>query len=106
MRKIKKGDDVIILAGRSKGKRGKVLRIVEHGQKAFVEGVNLVKKHVKPNPDKQIKGGITERESPIAIANVAIYNPITKRGDRVGFKVLESGKKVRYFKSTNELVEI
>ena len=106
MRKIKKDDEVIILAGKSKGVRGKVLRIVQKGTKAVVEGASLIKKHVKPNPNTNTQGGIIEREAPIDISNVAIYNPISKKADRVGIKKLEDGKKVRYFKSNDELIDI
>ena len=106
MRKIKKGDEVIILAGKSKGVHGKVLTIVAEGTKAIVEGANLIKKHVKPNPNTNTQGGIIEREAPIAISNIAIYNPVSKKGDRVAIKKLEDGKKVRYFKSNDELIDI
>ena len=106
MHKIKKGDEVIVLTGKSKGLRGKVLRVVAEGKRAVVEGVNLVKKHVKPNPNTNTQGGIIEREAALDISNIAIYNPVTKKADRVGFKVLDDGKKVRCFKSNGELVEI
>lgn len=106
MRKIKKGDEVIILTGKSKGVYGKVLRTLEKGMKVVVEGANLIKKHIKPNPNTNTKGGIFEREAPIHISNVAIYNLGTKKADRVIFKVLNDGKKVRCFKSNGELVEI
>jgi len=106
MHKIKKGDEVIVLTGKSKGLRGKVLRVVAEGKRVVVEGVNLVKKHVKPNPNTNTQGGIIEREAALDISNIAIYNPVTKKADRVGFKVLDDGKKVRCFKSNGELVEI
>ena len=106
MRKIKKDDEVIILTGKSKGVRGKVLRIAADGAKAIVEGANLIKKHVKPDPNTNTQGGIIEREAPLDISNIAIYNPITKKADKVGFKFLDSGKRVRYFKSNGELVDI
>jgi len=106
MHKIKKGDEVIVLTGKSKGLRGKVLRVVAEGKRAVVEGVNLVKKHVKPNPNTNTQGGIIKREAALDISNIAIYNPVTKKADRVGFKVLDDGKKVRCFKSNGELVEI
>lgn len=105
MRKIKKGDEVIILKGKSKRAHGKVLAVVDDGQRVLVEGANLVKKHVKPNPNANQPGGIIEREASIAIANVALYNPVTKKADRVGIRILDNGKKTRYFKSTGELVE-
>jgi large subunit ribosomal protein L24 len=106
MRKIKKGDEVIILAGKSKGVRGKVLRTLEQGARVMVEGANMIKKHVKPNPNTNTQGGIIEREAPLHISNVAIYNQVTKKADRVVFKVLQDGKKVRCFKSSGELIEI
>ena len=106
MRKIIKGDEVIILTGKSKGLRGKVLRVVASGTRAIVEGANLIKKHVKPDPNTNTQGGILEREAPLNMSNIAIYNPITKKADRVAFKFLEDGKKVRYFKSNDELVDI
>lgn len=106
MRKIKKGDEVIILTGKSKGLHGKVLRTLEKGVKVVVEGANLIKKHVKPNPNTNTPGGIVEREAALHISNVAIYNLGTKKADRVVFKVLNDGKKVRCFKSNGELVEI
>jgi len=106
MHKIKKGDEVIVLTGKSKGLRGKVLRVVAEGKRVVVEGVNLVKKHVKPNPNTNTQGGIIKREAALDISNIAIYNPVTKKADRVGFKVLDDGKKVRCFKSNGELVEI
>ena len=106
MRKIKKGDEVIILTGKSKGARGKVLRVLEKGCRVVVEGANMIKKHVKPNPNTDTKGGIVERESSLHISNVAIYNPVTKKADRVKFKTLDDGKKTRCFKSNNELIEI
>ncbi|CAL7959380.1 50S ribosomal subunit protein L24 [Gammaproteobacteria bacterium] len=106
MRKIKKGDEVIILTGKSKGVCGKVLRTLEKGARVMVEGANMIKKHVKPNPNTNTQGGIIEREAPLHISNVAIYNQGTKKADRVVFKVLQDGKKVRCFKSNGELVEI
>lgn len=106
MNKIKKGDEVTILAGKSKNLRGKVLSVTSGGTKVLVEGANLIKKHVKPNPNTNTQGGIVEREAPLSISNVAIYNPVTKKADRVGFKVLENGKKVRYFKSNGELIDL
>ncbi len=104
MRKIRKGDEVIAIAGRDKGKRGTVLRVLE--DKLVVEGVNVVKRHVRPNPNRGETGGIIEKEAPIEISNVALFNPITKRGDRVGVRVLEDGRKVRFFKSNGEVVDV
>jgi large subunit ribosomal protein L24 len=105
MRKIKKGDEVIILKGKSKGVHGKVIAVVNAGERVLVEGANLQKKCIKPDPRNNQQGGIIEREAPLAIANVAVFNPVTKKADRVGFKTLDDGKKVRYFKSSGELVE-
>jgi large subunit ribosomal protein L24 len=106
MSKIKKGDEVVMLAGKDKAARGKVLRVVEKGSRVVVEGVNLVKKHVKPNPNTNTPGGIVDREAAIHISNVAIYNPHTKKKDRVVFKILKDGKKVRCFKSNGELIDV
>ena len=106
MRKIKKGDEVIILSGKSKGMRGKILKVISDGSKVVVEGANLLKKHVKPNPNANISGSIVEREAPLHISKVAIYNPITGRADRVFFKILDDGKKVRCFRSNGEMLEV
>ncbi len=105
MKKIIKGDDVIVLSGKNKGTRGSVLSIVSE-ERIIVENVNIIKKHTKPNPQVGEPGGIVEKESPIHISNVAIFNPATKKADRVGIRVLEDGKKVRYFKSNDEVVDI
>lgn len=105
MRKIRKGDKVVVLAGRDKGKEGTVLS-VSPNNRLLVEGANMVKKHVRPNPNKGITGGIVDQEASLHISNVAVYNPITKKPDRIGFKFLEDGKKVRYFKSNGEIVDI
>ena len=105
MRKIRKGDDVIILAGRDKGKRGSVLKVVSD-EHVIVENCNMVKKHVKPNPNVGETGGIVEKEMPLHVSNVALFNPVTGKGDRVGFRILEDGRKVRYFKSNNEVVDL
>ncbi|WP_126444116.1 50S ribosomal protein L24 [Sulfuricystis multivorans] len=104
MEKIRKGDEVIVIAGRDKGKRGTVLRCVTE-DRLIVGGVNRVKKHLRPNPMKGQVGGIVEKEMPIHVSNVALFNPATQKADRVGFKVLEDGAKVRIFKSTGELVK-
>jgi large subunit ribosomal protein L24 len=104
MEKIRKGDDVVVIAGRDKGKRGTVLHCLEDAY-LLVEGVNRVKKHSKPNPMKGQPGGIVEKEMPIHLSNVALFNPAAQKGDRVGFKVLDDGRKVRVFKSSGELVE-
>ena len=103
--RIKKGDDVIVLAGKSRGARGTVLRILDD-DRVVVEGANLIKKHERPNPQRGTQGGIVEREAPIHMSNVALFNPITNKGDRIGIKVLEDGRKVRYFKSNGEVVDI
>jgi len=105
MNKIRKGDEVIVIAGRDKGKIGEVLRVLPDGR-ALVNDVNIVKRHTKPNPQKGITGGIIEKEAPIEVSNVALYNPQTKKADRVGFKTLEDGRKVRYFKSNSEIVDV
>lgn len=105
MQRIRKGDEVIVIAGRSKGQRGHVLRVLQH-DRLLVENVNMVKRHTKPDPQRQQPGGIIEREAPIHRSNVMLYNPATDQGDRVGFKVLEDGRKVRVFRSTGEVVDI
>ena len=104
MEKIRKGDDIIVIAGRDKGKRGTVLKIVD-ARHLVVEGVNRVKKHQRPNPMKGVTGGIADKDMPIDISNVALFNPQTKKADRVGFKVMEGGRKVRVFKSNGEMVD-
>lgn len=103
MNKIRKGDDVVVTTGKDKGKRGAVLRVLEG--KVLVEGANKVKKHQKPNPVKGISGGIVEMEMPLDVSNVALFNPATKKADRVGVKVLEDGRKVRFFKSNGEVID-
>jgi len=105
MRKIKKGDDVIVITGKDKGKRGAVLKVTDDGR-LFVENVNIVKRHTKANPQKGVSGGIIEKEAPIQISNVMLYNPQTKKGDRVGIRSLEDGRKVRFYKSTQEVVDV
>ena len=104
MKKIRKGDSVYIQSGRDRGKRGKVLRILQD-QRLLVEGINLVKKHTKSNPQLGTPGGIVEKEAPIQYSNVALFNPVTEKPDRVGFKRLEDGRKVRFFKSNGEIVD-
>jgi large subunit ribosomal protein L24 len=105
MRKIRKGDEVVVLAGKDKGKQGTVLRVIDD-EKVIVENVNMVKKHTKANPNKGEPGGILDKEMPLHISNVCIYNPTTGSADRVGFKTLEDGRKVRYFKSNGEIVDV
>ncbi len=104
-RKIRRGDDVVVLTGKDKGKRGKVVRVID-GSRVVVENANMVRKHTKPNPMKGEPGGIVDKEMALDISNVALYNPAIGRGDRVGLKVLEDGRKVRYFKSNGEVVDI
>ena len=105
MNKIKKGDEVIVLAGKDKGRQGQVIKVIKN-RKILIENVNLVKKHQKGNPNTGEESGILEKEMPIHISNVMLLNPITKKGDKVGFKILEDGRKVRFFKSNNEVVDI
>jgi len=105
MRKVKKGDDVMVMVGRDKGKRGTVVRVIDD-ERVVVEGVNLVKRHTKPNPQAGQPGGIIEKEASIHISNVAVYNPTAGRPDRVGVKTLEDGRKVRFFKSNGETVDV
>ncbi len=106
MRKLIKGDEVVVIAGKDKGKRGKIAAVVfdeKKGDKVLVSGVNMIKKHTKPNPQAGVQGGIVEKEAPIAVSNLAIFNPETSKGDRVGFDV-KDGKKVRIFKSTKKVI--
>ncbi|MES9823166.1 MAG: 50S ribosomal protein L24 [Candidatus Thiodiazotropha endolucinida] len=103
--KIKKGDEVIVISGKDKGKRGTVVRMLQD-DRLVVENVNMAKKHTKPNPNRGEPGGILDKEMPLHISNVALYNPATDKGDRIGFKILEDGKKVRIFKSNQEVVDI
>lgn len=105
MKKIRKGDDVMVLTGRSKSVRGKVLRVLDD-ERLVVEGVNMIKRHTRPNPQVGQPGGIIEREAPIHVSNVAIFNAGTGKADRVGFKTLQDGRKVRVFKSNGEVVDI
>jgi len=104
MRKIRKGDDVIVIAGKDKGKRGNVTRVVS-SDRILVEGINMVKRHTKGNPNQGVPGGIIDKEAPLQVSNVMIFNPATGKGDRVGFKVLEDGKKTRIFKSSGDSVD-
>ena len=103
MRKIRKGDTVVVIAGRDKGKRGDVTRVVD-AEHVVVSGVNQVKKHQRPNPMKGEQGGIVNLDAPIHVSNVAVWNPVSQKADRVGIRVLEDGRKVRFFKSNGELV--
>lgn len=104
MRKIKRDDEVIVIAGRDKGKRGKVIKVLMN-DRLLVSGVQLVKKHKRPNPQIGQPGGIVQKEAPIQVSNVAIFNSVTQRSDRVGFKLLEDGTKVRIFKSSGKTVD-
>lgn len=104
MRRIRKGDDVIVVAGKDKGRRGTVLRVLDN-DKIVVQNINMAKKHQKPNPAMGAGGGIIEKEMPLHVSNVMLFNPATGKGDRVGFKFLEDGRKVRYFKSNDEVLD-
>ena len=104
MQRIKKGDEVVVISGRDKGKRGTVLRRVD-AEHVVVEGVNRVKKHMRPNPMKNVTGGIVDKDMPIHVSNIALFNPATQKADRVGFKALQDGRKVRVFKSNGEQVD-
>lgn len=104
MNKLKRNDEVVVIAGKDKGKRGKVLRVLEN-DRVIVAGVNMMKRHTRPNPMNNTPGGIVEKEAPIHRSNVAIFNPQTQKGDRVGFKVNDAGEKLRIFRSTQEVVD-
>jgi large subunit ribosomal protein L24 len=104
MKKIRKGDTVIVIAGRDKGRKGAVIEVMAD-DRVRVEGLNMSKKHLKPNPNAGVQGGIIERESPLHISNVLMLNPATQKGDRVGIKALADGRKVRIFKSNKEMVD-
>ncbi|TQV87891.1 50S ribosomal protein L24 [Aliikangiella coralliicola] len=105
MQKLKTGDEVIVLTGKSNGQRGKISKIITDKNRVVVEGVNMMKKHVRPNPQAGIQGGIVEKEAAMDISNVAIFNSKTGKADRVGIKVEEDGKRVRIFKSNGELID-
>jgi large subunit ribosomal protein L24 len=105
MQKIKKGDDVIVITGKDKGKRGTVSRVMLDVDRVLVDGINMVKKHQKPNPAAGAPGGIVDKEMPMDISNIALFNPATGKADRVGIKQLEDGRKVRYFKSNGEVLD-
>ncbi len=105
MKRIRKGDTVVITAGRDKGRTGSVIRVLEDDH-VIVENCNMVKKHQKPNPNKGVAGAIVQKEAPIHASNVSLWNPATKKADRVGFRTLEDGRKVRYFKSNDEVVDV
>jgi large subunit ribosomal protein L24 len=105
MNKIRKGDQVVVLSGRDKGRKGAVLQVLGDGR-VVVESINRVKKHQKPNPQANKQGGIIEKELPLAVSKVAIWNPSAKKGDRVGIKTLADGKRVRFFKSNGEMLDV
>lgn len=104
MRKLKRDDEVVVIAGRDKGKRGKITRVLDN-DKLIISGINMVKRHTKANPQAGVAGGIVEKEAPIHVSNVAIFNSATNKADRVGIKVLEDGTKARIFKSNQELID-
>lgn len=104
MKRIKKGDQVIVITGKDKGRQGTVLNVTD--EKILVEAVNMAKKHTKANPMAGVEGGIVEKAMPLDISNVMLFNPMTNKGDRIGFKSLEDGRKVRYFKSNGEVVDV
>lgn len=105
MQKIKKGDDIIVITGKDKGKRGTVNRVLLEDDRVLVDGINMVKKHQKPNPAAGAPGGIIDKEMPMAISNIALFNPATGKADRVGIKQLDDGRKVRFFKSNGEVLD-
>lgn len=105
MNRMRKGDDVIVRAGKDRGRRGTIIRFADD-ESVVVEGVNVAKKHQKADPNRGRGGGVLDRELPIHISNIQVYNPVTKKGDRIGFKTLEDGRKVRIFKSTGEVVDV
>jgi large subunit ribosomal protein L24 len=104
MQRIKKGDEVIVIAGRDKGRRGTVVNVKDDGR-LVVENVNVIKEHQRPNPNAGVPGGIIEREAPIEASNVMLFNPTTGKGDRIGFRLLGDGRKVRFFKSNDEVLD-
>ena len=105
MRRIRKGDEVVVIAGKDKGKRGNVMRVMPDGR-VVVSDINMVKRHTKPNPGRGVPGGIIAKEMTVDPSHIMVYNPQTSKGDRIGFRTLEDGRKVRYFKSTSEVVDI
>ena len=105
MNRLRKGDEVVVVSGKDKGRHGTVLKVMED-DRVLIESINMVKKHTKANPMQGVEGGIVEKEMPLHVSNVMLFNPVTNKGDRVGFKVLEDGRKVRYFKSNGEVVDV
>lgn len=104
MAKIKRDDEIVVLTGKDKGKRGKVRKVLDD-DRIVVGGVNMIKKHTKPNPQAGVAGGIVEKEAPIQVSNVAIFNPSSNKADRVGYRVEDDGKKVRIYKSSGEVID-
>lgn len=105
MKRIRKGDQVVVVSGKDKGRQGMVLKLTAD-DRVLIEAVNMAKKHTKANPMQGIEGGIIEKEMPLHISNIMLFNPMTNKGDRVGYKVLDDGRKVRYFKSNGEVVDV
>ncbi len=105
MKRLRKGDQVVVISGKDKGRHGTVL-VVMADDRVLVESINMVKKHTKPNPMQGVEGGIVEKEMPLHVSNVMLFNPVTNKGDRVGFKLLEDDRKVRYFKSNGEVIDV
>ena len=105
MKRLRKGDQVVVISGKDKGRQGTILKVLAD-DRLLVESINMVKKHTKPNPMQGIEGGILDKEMPLHMSNVMLFNPMTNKGDRVGFKTLEDGRKVRYFKSNGEVVDV
>jgi large subunit ribosomal protein L24 len=105
MKRLRKGDQVVVISGRDKGRQGTVLKVLAD-DRVLVESINMVKKHTKANPMQGIEGGIVNKEMPLHVSNVMLFNPMTNKGDRIGFKTLEDGRKVRYFKSNGEVVDV
>ena len=105
MKRLRKGDQVVVISGKDKGRQGTVLNVMAD-DRILVESINMVKKHTKPNPMQGVEGGIVEKEMPLHVSNVMLFNPVANKGDRVGFKTLEDGRKVRYFKSNGEVVDV
>lgn len=105
MKRLRKGDQVVVISGKDKGRQGTVIKVMAD-DRVLVESINMVKKHTKPNPMQGIEGGIVDKEMPLHASNVMLFNPVINKGDRVGFKVLEDGRKVRYFKSNGEVVDV
>ncbi len=105
MKRLRKGDQVVVISGKDKGRKGTVLKVMDD-DRVLVESINMVRKHTRPNPMQGVEGGIVEKEMPLHVSNVMLFNPVVNKGDRVGFKRLEDGRKVRYFKSNGEVVDV